>query len=104
MSEIKTPQDIQSDTKVKTGPFSKELFTHFKESSELIGDMITSRQIHKTEILEGEVVIGEQEGGYCSPALIIGGVDFTEWFEEKYHDWEKGGIPGEYIITVEKIE
>ena len=57
----------------------------------------------RIETLEGEVDIGEQEGGYCSPALIIGGVDLTGWFDEKYHDWEKGGIPGKFRITIEKL-
>jgi len=71
---------------------------------------------NKIEILEGEVIMGEQEGGYCSPALMIGDVDFTEWFEKKYEEYEEEDssedarpgfgrwyIPGKFRITIEKI-
>lgn len=62
----------------------------------------------RIEILEGEVKIYNQEvsTGYCSPILMIGDVDFTEWFEYEYYMPPGNNIPepGKFRITVEKIE
>ena len=87
------------------------------ENIDYCADRVGYKPKSKYEILEGEVKIYEQEGGYCSPALMIGDVDFTEWFEKKYQIYEEvdsredarhglGGwhIPGKFRITVEKIE
>ena len=66
----------------------------------------------RIEILEGEITIHENEGGYCSSGLQIGDEqDFVNWVAEKYGYFKHGcgcaidqKLDGVFRITIEKIK
>ena len=66
----------------------------------------------RIEMLEGEITIHENEGGYCSSGLQIGDeYDFVNWVAEKYGYFKQGcgcaidqKLDGVFRITIEKLE
>ena len=75
-------------------------------------DRVGYKPKSKFEILEGEVTIHENEGGYCSSGLQIGDeYDFVNWVAEKYGYFKHGcgcaidqKLDGVFRITIEKIK
>ena len=61
-------------------------------------------------VLEGELVVWEQEGGYASPQVTVGAEDVTRAIESEMQELkgvnqytEVRGIPGKWRLTLEKI-
>jgi hypothetical protein len=59
-------------------------------------------------ILEGELVIWDQEGGYVDPSAEIGGTSVTRTMEdlfEEYRDKHSSNtkVPGQWRLTLEEV-